>query len=403
LKLIGKNFDELTAESINDLVGNTVFSHISPASNVRAILDVINRQLETNYVILDTGIALSFLSTASGEYLDNIGEMFGLSRKQATKSSVSKASKIQKFYVESGTFGGINNSQDITIPIGTVISSEPNQGGVRYVTTEAVTLNASDSEGWVSIKSIDEGSASHVGKEILSFHNFTGYADSNNDSLLTSNIASINNGSDAETDNNYRYRISKYVTSSEGANETAIRLAMLSIPGVSDVKIVPYVRGLGSFDVFIKSTTPEVPDDLISTCQEILNQVAAYPVDAQAKKPITVGVSFELTIVYNVSTVTDSIKREVENNVKLALEDYVNNLDIGEQLVLNQALSKAIEADDRVLSIGKYGKAFDNLTLYRESKFSTNKLAVRLMNDYKPLFNEKLIIEPTLENPIIFN
>ena len=48
------------------------------------------------------------------------------------------------------------------------------------------------------------------------------------------NLFGLVGGRDAETDDDYRFRLNLKVQSSAGANEAALRLELLEIPGIQD-------------------------------------------------------------------------------------------------------------------------------------------------------------------------
>ena len=71
--------------------------------------------------------------------------MFGIPRLQASDVSASALDNNFEFYVARGTFGTINNGQDITIPAGTQIYTAQGLSGQVVLTANPVTCPASQS------------------------------------------------------------------------------------------------------------------------------------------------------------------------------------------------------------------------------------------------------------------
>jgi uncharacterized phage protein gp47/JayE len=134
----------------------------------------------------------------------------------------------------------------------------------------------------------------------------------------------ISNGSDIESDNNFRVRIQNQILLRESANPTAISSALMQIPGVSSVQVNNMARGAGTVDVMIYGYDPVVPQTVIDQCQAVLNSSVAAGVSALAKAPsITyVDVSVQVTLIPggNLASVTNAISS--------AIQGYINNLPI---------------------------------------------------------------------------
>jgi len=192
-----------------------------------------------------------------------------------------------EFYVRRGTFGDINGGNDIEIPSDVRISTgDPN--GAIYL-TDPVTLAAGDSQEFFSARSLAPGSVSNAPAGVFTRHNFTGYTDARFGTLLVTNNFGLVGGRDAESDDDYRFRLSLKVQSSAGANEAALRLELLEIPGIQDVV---FERQAGAFIVYVYGISPNVSPGLLQNVQGSLNDKAAYPLTGLAVAPDLVGISF---------------------------------------------------------------------------------------------------------------
>lgn len=396
--LYEKSFEKLQGETINQLVNETPMSRTTPGAKAKTILQIVNRQLNKAYQEFDTNFLRTFLPYARGKFLDYLGDMLGTPRGGSLRAEASQATRLVKFYVSTGTFGDINGNADITIPSGTVISSRENNGGIRYRVTVGTVLNRLLSEEYVPVQALQDGDGSNVGEGVLVHHVFTNYTAASG--LLVTNTGPINTGRNVESDTNYRFRIANAVLSAERANETAIRLATLSVPGVSSVVMRRYARGIGSFEVLIQTVIPNTPNNVIEACQQAIARTQAYGVDGRAVAPRLIGFTVQITVTWR-NDVTADEKSEVTSQIQANVADYINNLDIGEAFILNELTERVMGTSEKILNIGTSSKPFDLLNIYRETKLRDNSLKEELLGDYYPLEDERVIIEPSVTTPVV--
>lgn len=397
--LFEKTFEQILADSIQELTASTSINAVTPGNKARSLLEILSRKLNETYKTFDVNLARAFVSGATGIYLDYIGELLGVSRLGTATAQATTDLKSVRFYVTTGTFGDINNASNITIPAGTTISSRTNKSGITYRLLTSVVLLAATSSQYVSVEAYTPGTDSHIGPGALVFHDFTNYKDLINDSLKVTNDQGIFSGRDIENDANYRFRITKAVTAAESANQIAIQLAALSVPGVAEVIFFKYARGIGTYDVIIKATTPNVGKPLLAAVQSAIDSVTAHGLVGLARAPIETGVTFSISIKYK-SAVLNTDKLDIERRIRDSLTNYVNSLDIGEEFVINEAVNKVLSVDSRIKDIGIPGKPFDDISLFIPTKLQDNKVRNTLIKNYEPADNERIIIEPSIVVPI---
>lgn len=397
--LFEKSYNDLIGESMTNLVANTRLTRVSPGSKTRALLETTNRNINQVYQIFDLNFARAFISGATGKYLDFIGEILGISRLGIETAKVNASSQVIKFFVESGTFGDINNNNPIVLPAGTLISTEDGIKGIVYRVTIGTILSVSTDKQFISAEAVSTGEASNIGSETLKFHNFTNYTDTDNNTLKVLNISGIFNGANIESDINYKFRLSKSTLSSEAANQTACLLAALSVPGVANVVMQNRAFGIGTYKVLIKSVTPTVSNSLIESTEAALAAVSAQGILARADRPAETGMAFVITLTYTSGTSNDE-KDLIDNQVRLAITNYVDNLDIGEEFILNELIERILSVSGNIKDLGKPNQPIDESHIYIQTKLQDNKVRQLLLSNYAPAETERLIIEPSLAEPI---
>ncbi len=403
MAFIRREYDDILDSALRQLTNQTNITQLAPGAKARALMEIVSRQLSEQYQIFDANLALAFLSTARDVTLDLLGEIVGLERLPPITAGTVLGSANVVFYTEASNFGAINNSADITIPKGTRVWTTPSAIGaddaiIFYVAQETV-LPASADEQAVPTEAGQQGDIYNVGQETLTNHEYNGYADALSGTLLVRNKAAITNGRDLESDADFRYRVSKQVTASERANETAIRLAALSVPGVADVETVAHVRGLGTYGAYIKSLDARVSDDLVSSVQQSIDLVQSYGNRGFSLKPREIGVEMELTLTFR-ETMTTRDRTDISRTVVGVVYDYVNNLDIGEDFIVNEVVQRVMQVDDRIKNVGTANQPIDDLKIWKTSRTADNRVRYTLPGDYTAYFDEKVLIEYSLESPV---
>jgi uncharacterized phage protein gp47/JayE len=401
--LFAQSKERIFGDILKNIVNDTVISKVSIGSKTRAIADATSTKLGQMYRKFDLNVAQTFLSAAEGQYLDFLGDMLGIARLGQETAEVASSERNVRFYVDTGTFGDINGGSSITLTSGTVVSTGEAATGVQYTVPYNVILSSSLSETYVAVRAIKAGTGSNVGARQLVYHNFTGYADSASDTLNVTNDTEIIKGEDGETDTNFRFRISQQTTAAEAANQTAIRLAVLTTPGVADVTMIPWFRGIGTFDILLKSVTPVLPTGLVSAVTESVSKKVAQGCVHRVRGPVEIGFSVVGTL-----TMRKKLSAQEETNIINAvtsnISDYVNSLDIDEDFIVNEMVERVMSTSEDIKNIGSATKPFDNMYIYKPTKLEDNKIRNTLIGDYNPEEDERIIVETQYagNTPVLF-
>ena len=98
----------------------------------------------------------------------------------------------------------------------------------------------------------------------------------------------------------------------------------------------------GPLSFYVYGISPNVSPGLLQNVQDSLNDKAAYPLTGLAVAPDLVGISLSTTVEFKAGTSAEE-KSLALSAAASAAEDYVNNLRVGETLVLNQIADRLPE------------------------------------------------------------
>lgn len=346
--------------------------------------------LETNEF---TNITQTLLPFATGDSLDLIGQIFGVTRIQSQDASVDSSDGNFQFYVRTGTFGDINSGQDIQIPANVQIFTEALNGPVYL--TDAVTLPTQLSSQSFSATSVSTGSTGNTAAGVFNRHNFTGYTNAAYGSLLVTNNYGIIGGRDQEDDDSYQYRIHLKLTSQSGINEAALRYQLLQLPGIQNVV---FVSSAGSFYVYLYAISPVVPVSLLQLANTTLSTAVAFPIQATALTPDLVGISLSTTLSFTAGT-SPTDQTVAISNATAAASDYINNLPIGAPLIINQIAAQILGADSRISDVGQPNDEIPNIFVWR-SRADGSRYSRYLVQNYTPRQGERIVVETSIASAI---
>lgn len=372
----------------------TGIKQTAPGGKARALADAIAGVLGESEA-QQFGLATStLLPYATSDVLDYIGAIYGVTRLSRTDGSVSVLDNNFQFYVRTGTFGAINNGQDISVPSGVrIFTANPN--GPVYVLDFPVTLPAASSNVSFSAVSDQGGSAGIAPASVFVSHNFTGYADSATGDLLVTNNYGIVGARDDESDDDYRFRISLKLMSTSGDGEVDIRAAVLQIPGVQNVDFEPLA---GTYNLYVFGISPVVPPSLLALVQNAMGDATAYPLVGTALSPDLVGISLNTTLTLTAQT-TPTQQGVVITNAVNAASNYLNNLGIGQPVVINKLADVIQQSDSRIADIGDPDKPLQDIFIWR-SRADGTRYSRYLIANYTPVIGERIIVESSISNPI---
>lgn len=308
--------EEILLQFQNSVAQGAGITNFSDSSIVQLILEPLASHLQELYqrqILLERNTSLS---TATGSALDDIGNMFGLPRKAVrTASTIGEGHAV--LFTNTST-------SSILVPAGTRIESE-DASEVAYKTVTAVTVPAADEnevagKAYADVTAVGVGETYNVAANVLTRHNVGSVF------LSVTNVRAITNGTSAESDDNYRFRI-KNALASRGNSQDALYSGLLALPGVRDVVIQPFARGAGTIDAIIVPVERGASDTLITMCQDTAESIVAPGISAKCKAPVERFVEVEISI----TTTPEADKVFCKTAAQAAIRYYMDNLSIGMQ------------------------------------------------------------------------
>jgi uncharacterized phage protein gp47/JayE len=395
--------EEIVSASIDSMSQYTNITQLSPGGKTRFLLDTVAREQSLQHKIFDTNLMNAFIKYADSKFLDFFGDMFNLPRNEATHAYDDTDNVM--FYVASGDFGDLNSDSDFTIPVGTSITTVPYEGTIitpgletqaviQYATTSSVTCVSDQSFVYVPVRAVFEGRNADVPKNVLNKHSYTSFMSGTQNRIKCTNRFSISNGEDRESDDSYRYRLANLFRAREMAVRSSIRLAALSVPGVSDIKEVMCEQGPGSFSLYITGLTPTTSPKLLQEVSSAVIPVVAYGVRPFILAPISIGLEFVAAVKWSSRATTAQIANGY-TTMRNALERKLNSIKIGEEILLSDLIDVLLASTSLANSIGDTrSNKFEEVYAYRTNPSGTGSIRNLVVSDVVvPMYNERIILE----------
>ena len=262
-----------------------------------------------------------FAKTAVGKYLDLHASDRGLKRKESVKAT----GKVM-FYVP------LAIEENIVIPKGTIVSTS-GMKAYRFVTDAEAIIPAGNTSVTVSCTAEKGGKDSNISAKQINV-----IVTAVNNLELVINTQGFSGGADPESDEDLRKRIlDTYITVSNGTNKAYYKKLAMSVPGVTDVNVVPKIRGVGTVDVYIGSNKSTPSQSLIAQVQKLMDEQRELNVDVKVFGAEKYNISLTFSVIIKEGYNYDSVKEKTIT----ALTNYIDSLSIGKK-VLSTQLSKVI-------------------------------------------------------------
>lgn len=152
-----------------------------------------------------------------------------------------------------------------------------------------------------------------------------------------------------ETDDNFRYRITKQVLILTSANKEAVKSAALSVEGVDDIVATAYSKGAGSFDLFIVNNEGTISEDTMNEVMKRVNEAKGYGINCTVAEPKYKKINLRIKLLFK-DTVLFLDKDEIIEKVRINIFDYINSLQIGEEFLVNRLTTIILNTDENIVN-----------------------------------------------------
>lgn len=181
-----------------------------------------------------------------------------------------------------------------------------------------------------------------------------------------------------ESDADYKKRISYQTMYLTKANETAIRLAVLMLDEVEDVKMKRYSHGPGSFTI-VPLSSNYTSDSILKTVEDVVMKECSCGERVIVKSPDFKFIKLDISLVTD-PNVDDTIKQELAVSVRDNIQDYIDSIKIGETFIINKLTEVIMSTSSKIIN-------------YACNNFIINNEQCMLLNQ-GTRWDEKFVVSP---------
>lgn len=326
-----KKFDQIVEAMVQQTRQRTsAISDFEVGSVARTLYESFAYEIALLYEQMHLVYLSGFVATAEEPQLDMVVAILGIKR-----GSPDFAEGVVTFNRDSGI------DEEIEIPIGTVVSTKDTEKSPKksYKTIEVKIIEKDKTSIEVKVQAIErgEGSAVSAGAIEVMPQPVPGVKS------VTNQEAIRFTGKRAETDEELRQRTKSALLSSGKASIISIENALLSLPGVKEVKVKERFeeKNYGLVDVFIDGIDFNANQQF---WQSQIERVRAAGVFVRLQSAVSVGVHGEFRIEIDPSLKLSSLveRRSFEENVQQAIATYITELRMGQPLLFAKLIRRVL-------------------------------------------------------------
>lgn len=334
MPLVIREFETMVDETLQRIVdANIGITNTMPGSVIRTIIESLLAEVDIQNYTIDQIYKAMNIDTATGDDLDAIVAILGVTRKQAT-------------YAEGTVVFGRSDiyATDIAIQYAQMVSTrQNNNGNISYefiVIDDDAKLKAGDLQTVVNIRATEPGIIFlPVGTITIMNTPIIGIE-------YVTNIVEFTGGTDRETDDELRVRARQALAELGKGTNVALRSAILGLDGVIDAIVMDMSRGVGTADIVIVTSELPPPAGLKNEIDYAIGITKSAGIDIQAIYPVIKTQNIAITIT-NVTGI--DLTQDIIDNTAKAIVNYCGNLSVGDTLIISQlerAVGNAINNTD---------------------------------------------------------
>ena len=333
------------SEIINDLIEGvstkTLFTNFNPSAAIRNLLEVIAGPIAELYQLVQLVTSQSWVETAAGEWLDLKVKEVGIERIPAVKAQV-----YLTFSADEAP------EQNIVIPADTICKSQKDEEGneYRFYTMEEAVLEAGETSVVTLAEAEETGSKYNVGEGTITrmvtpVAGISAVTNIDWEDTTVDPPVSVSylkqEGTDEESDEHLRQRaIGAWETIGIGGTRTAYQTWAMAVPGVIACSILDdFPFGPGTVGVVIVGPDGTPSAQLIQDVYDYIKLRKPLTADVRVLGPVMETINLELTVVRFAHTSEEA----VEEGVLAAIEEYAENLQLGEGLIISRLINVVMD------------------------------------------------------------
>jgi Baseplate J-like protein len=150
---------------------------------------------------------------------------------------------------------------------------------------------------------------------------------------------------DTET---YRYELSQQVHVAATANEAALRLAILQVPGVMNAIGKEYTHGTGSFMYILVPQYGFEAEEVLYNVKEAVQKIKGFGIKPTIVLPTVIPMEVTLQLVFH-EALGETERQRIRTDTKAKIYDYVGNLSLGQPFIYNDMVQEVMNSDKNII------------------------------------------------------
>jgi len=323
-----RSLSEIENDLFTEIAGRTPFTNFNLGAGIRHLLEILAKAIYDLYSLLATVTSQSWVTTATGKWLDLKVREVGIQRRAAVKTQLRLTFRTS---VPAGS--------DITIPIGTICKSRKDSQGneYRFLTTDTGLIEEGSIEATVLAEAELPGKAWNVAVGTITriVTKINGIASVSNDEPL------VREGADGESDDTLRRRaILTWETLGLGGTRKAYQAWAMAIAGVRAVSILDdFPFGPGTVGVVILGEEGVPSPQLLFDVQTHIDARKPLTADVRVIAPLLV----ESTIALTITHFADADPVALDTTIRAKIDGFSGALELGESLVRARLVQQVME------------------------------------------------------------
>lgn len=315
-----KNFNEIMRTMVDRiLIETNKITDFSVGSTIRSLLETVAFEVNQLYVLSRSNIKKGI---EEGLY-----EAFDFKKKEAVKAY---GNVIIAFHNPP--------KKDVVIPKGTRFICRDSRYTQTYETIQSYIIPEGQAYNTVEVFCMIEGSIGNVPKGVINTITSNIY-----DIAYVYNPDDILTGQDEEPIEEVKERFQYFVETRARATNKALMFAIKQIPYVSSVYID---EAVGWTKVYVSDNNGRLPGWLREQVEKTVEDYRASGIRVTVEDVKRVPVDFNIDVVLADSRLMNI---NLKNDLEKLVRDTVNNLQIGETLVLSDITNKIKSLDNRAI------------------------------------------------------